>query len=125
MDYPHIARQTSRVLSSYLTYQAVRVVVAQLSQTNPPLAIWLNAFSTTDKIQDGERYVEELLRERQELALRVMTVREHLAENILDVLPEMVRTEIRQANIQQRKRHLERLTQLAPGESATWPELES
>jgi proteasome assembly chaperone (PAC2) family protein len=54
-----------------------------------------------------------------------MTVREHLAENILDVLPEMVRTEIRQANIQQRKRHLERITQMTPGESATWPELES
>jgi hypothetical protein len=125
MDYPHIARQTSRVLSSYLTYQAVRVVVAQLSQTNPPLAIWLNGFSSTGKIQDGEQYLEELLRERQDLALRVMTVREHLAENILDVLPEMVRTEIRQANIQQRKRHLERITQMTPGESATWPELES
>ncbi|APB32634.1 chaperonin family protein RbcX [Gloeomargarita lithophora Alchichica-D10] len=125
MDYPHIARQTSRVLSSYLTYQAVRVVVAQLSQTDPPLAIWLNGFSVTGKIQDGERYLEELLRERQELALRVMTVREHLAENILDVLPEMVQAEIHQANTQQRKHHLERLTQVAPSELASWPELES
>ncbi|MEN9216781.1 MAG: chaperonin family protein RbcX [Gloeomargarita sp. HHBFW_bins_162] len=125
MDYPHIARQTSHVLSSYLTYQAVRVVVAQLSQTDPPLAIWLNGFSSTGKIQDGERYLEELLRERQELALRVMTVREHLADNILDILPEMVRAEIHQANIQQRKRHLERMTQVADSETATWPELES
>jgi hypothetical protein len=125
MDYPHIARQTSHVLSSYLTYQAVRVVVAQLAQTDPPLAIWLNGFSTTGKIQDGERYLEELLRERQELALRVMTVREHLAENILEVLPEMVRSHIHQANIQQRKHHLERITQVAPSESATWPDLES
>jgi len=125
MDYPHIARQTSRVLSSYLTYQAVRVIVGQLSQTDPPLAIWLNGFSATGKIQDGEQYLTELLRERQELALRVMTVREHLAENILDVLPEMVRADIQQANIQQRKRHLERITQVASSEAATWPELES
>jgi len=125
MDYSHIARQTSRVLSSYLTYQAVRVIVGQLSQTDPPLAIWLNGFSATSKIQDGEQYLSELLRERQELALRVMTVREHLAENILDVLPEMVRADIQQANIQQRKRHLERITQVASSEAATWPELES
>lgn len=125
MDYSHIARQTSRVLSSYLTYQAVRVIVGQLSQTDPPLAIWLNGFSATGKIQDGEQYLTELLRERQELALRVMTVREHLAENILDVLPEMVRADIQQANIQQRKRHLERITQVASSEAATWPELES
>ncbi|WP_247218592.1 chaperonin family protein RbcX [Synechococcus sp. C9] len=125
MDYPHIARQTSRVLSSYLTYQAVRVVVGQLSQTDPPLAIWLNGFSATGKIQDGEQYLRELLQERQELALRVMTVREHLAETILDVLPEMVRADIQQANIQQRKHHLERITQVASSEAATWPELES
>ncbi|MEN9227955.1 MAG: chaperonin family protein RbcX [Gloeomargarita sp. GMQP_bins_120] len=125
MDYPQIARQTSQVLSSYLTYQAVRVVMAQLSQTNPPLAIWLSRFSSTEKIQDGERYLQDLLRERQDLAFRVMTVREHLAETILDSLPEMVRTGIRQANIQQRQRHLERLTQITPDAAANWPELES
>ncbi|MCS6782006.1 MAG: chaperonin family protein RbcX [Gloeomargarita sp. SKYBB_i_bin120] len=125
MDYPHIARQTSQVLSSYLTYQAVRVVMAQLSQTDPPLAIWLSQFSSTEKIQDGERYLQDLLRERQELAFRVMTVREHLADTILDSLPEMVRTSIRQANIQQRKQHLERLTQITPDSAANWPELES
>ncbi|MEN9247557.1 MAG: chaperonin family protein RbcX, partial [Gloeomargarita sp. GMQP_bins_69] len=118
MDYPQIARQTSQVLSSYLTYQAVRVVMAQLSQTNPPLAIWLSRFSSTEKIQDGERYLQDLLRERQDLAFRVMTVREHLAETILDSLPEMVRTGIRQANIQQRQRHLERLTQITPDAAA-------
>ncbi|MCS7030907.1 MAG: chaperonin family protein RbcX [Gloeomargarita sp. SKYG116] len=125
MDYPHIARQTSQVLSSYLTYQAVRVVMAQLSQTDPPLAIWLSRFSSTERIQDGERYLQELLRERQELAFRVMTVREHLADTILDSLPEMVRTSIRQANMQQRKQHLERITQIAPDSAANWPELES
>ncbi|MEN9214898.1 MAG: chaperonin family protein RbcX [Gloeomargarita sp. DG_1_6_bins_138] len=125
MDYPHIARQTSQVLSSYLTYQAVRVVVGQLSQTDPPLAIWLNGFSSSGKIQDGERYLEELLRERQELAFRVMTVREHLAENILDVLPEMVRADIHQANTRQKQHHLERITQVADQQTADWPELES
>ncbi len=40
-----------------------------------------------------------------------MTVREHLAEEILDFLPEMVRTGIRQANVEHRRHLLERLTQ--------------
>ena len=78
MDLKQIAKDTAKVLVSYLTYQAVRVVVAQLRETNPVLAIWLNGFSSTGKIQDGEAYLQELLQENQELALRIMTVREHL-----------------------------------------------
>jgi len=112
MDLKQIAKDTAKTLSSYLTYQAVRIVLAQLSETNPPLALWLHRFSSTDKIQDGEAYIQNLLREKQDLALRIMTVREHLAQEVADFLPEMVRAEIQQANMEHRRQHLERITQL-------------
>jgi hypothetical protein len=68
MDLKQVAKDTAKVLASYLTYQSVRIVVAQLSETNPPLAIWLNDFSTKSKIQDGEAYIQELLREDHDCA---------------------------------------------------------
>ncbi len=41
-----------------------------------------------------------------------MTVRQHLAEEVVDFLPEMVSTGIQQANMEHRRQHLERITQL-------------
>ena len=117
MDLKQIARNTAKTLQSYLTYQAVRTVLAQIGETNPPLALWLHRFSATDRIQDGEAYIENLFREKPDLALRIMTVREHLAEEIADFLPEMVRAGIQQANMQHRKQHLERITQLETNSS--------
>lgn len=112
MDLKQVAKDTAKVVASYLTYQSVRIVVTQLSETNPPLAIWLNGFSSTGKVQDGEAYLLELLQENQELAFRIMTVREHLATEVTDFLPEMARTGIAQANMKHRCQHLERITQL-------------
>ncbi|HEY9817728.1 MAG TPA: chaperonin family protein RbcX [Candidatus Obscuribacterales bacterium] len=122
MDLKRIAKDTVKVLVSYLTYQAVRVVVSQLGETNPPLSLWLNNFSTTGKIQDGEVYLSDLMRANQDLAFRVMTVRAHLAEEVADYLPEMVRTGIQQANMEHRRQYLERMTQLS---AAAVPELEA
>lgn len=112
MDLKQIAKDTAKTLSSYLTYQAVRTVLAQVSETNPPLALWLHRFSSTDKIQDGEVYIQNLFREKPDLALRIMVVREHLAQEVADLLPEMVIAGIQQANIEHRRQHLERITQL-------------
>nr|AIS72678.1 chaperonin-like protein [Cephalothrix lacustris CCIBt 3261] len=122
MDLKQVAKDTSKTLISYLTYQAVRIIMAQLSETNPPLAYWLNNFSTKSKIQDGDAYLEELLREKQDLAFRVMTVRQHLAEEVTDFLPEMVRTGIQQRNMEHQRRHLERMTQLTVADPAASPE---
>ena len=124
MDIKQIAKDTTQVLSSYLTYQAMRTVLAQLSETNPPLALWLHRFSSRNKIQDGEAYLEELLQEKPDLAFRLMTVREHLAQEVVDFLPEMVRTDIKQANIEHRRQHLERMTQLSVSDSTSHPERE-
>lgn len=112
MDIKQIAKDTAKMLQSYLTYQAVRTVSAQINETNPYVAAWLHSFSTKEKIQDGEAYIEELFREKPELALRIMTVRQHLAEEVSEFLPEMVSTGIVQANMEHRRQHLERITQL-------------
>lgn len=122
MNIKKVAKDTTKVLTSYLTYQAVRTIANQLGETNPGLAIWLNGFSSTGKIQDGEVYLQELLRENQELGLRVMTVRSHLAEEIADYLPEMLRAGIEQSNMEHRRQYLERMTQLTVSETNPNPE---
>jgi hypothetical protein len=110
MNIKQIAKDTAKTLSSYLTYQALRTVLAQINETNPPLALWLQRFSA-DKVQDGEAYIQELFKEKPDLALRIMIVREHIAEEVTEFLPEMVCTGIKQANMEHRRQHLERITQ--------------
>lgn len=111
MDLKRVTRETTKTLISYLTYQAVRTIIDQLSETNPPLALWFRQYSTGDKLQDGDRYLHNLFRERKDLALRVMAVREHLADSVVDILPEMVRAGIQQQNMEHRRQLLERMTQ--------------
>jgi O-methyltransferase involved in polyketide biosynthesis len=117
--YPKkIANETAKVLQSYLTYQAVRTIIEQLSETNPTQSLWLSQYSSNNRVQDGEAYLEALMSEDKELVMRIMTVRKHLAETILDFLPEMVRTGISQANMEHRRQLLERLTRSQPTTTA-------
>src|SRR5918998_6441745 len=111
MDLKRVAKNTAKTLISYLTYQALRIVLEQLGETDPPQALWLHAFSSRNSIQDGEAYIQALLGERQEIAFRIMTVRQHLAEEVVDFLPEMTRSGIQQSNMEYRRQHLERITQ--------------
>ena len=60
--------------------------------------------------------------ENKELLLRILTVREELARQVLDFLPEMVRTGISEANVGHRRKLLERLTQSQPSSSTPHPE---
>jgi hypothetical protein len=113
MDRKQVAKATTKVISSYLTYQAVQTVLAQLTETNPPLALWLRSFSGRKIVQDGEVYLLALLAENQELAFRIMAVREYLVEEIMDDLPEMVFHDIKSKNSQHRKQQLEKLSQLS------------
>ncbi len=116
--YPkQIAKDTAKVIQSYLTYQAVRTIINQLRETNPSQSIWLSHYSDSAKIQDGEAYLDGLMTENKELLLRILTVREELARQVLDFLPEMVRTGISQANVEHRRKLLERLTQSQPSTS--------
>ncbi|NJM98532.1 MAG: RbcX chaperonin protein [Phormidesmis sp. RL_2_1] len=116
MNLKRIAKDTAQVLTSYLTYQAVRTVIDQLKETNLPRFYWLTEFSSREKLQDGEAYIRRLFQEQPDLALRVMTVRQHLAEEVTEFLPEMVTSNIQQANMEHRKKHLERMTQMTSEE---------
>jgi hypothetical protein len=122
MDLKRVAKDTAKTLSSYLTYQALRTVLDQLRETDPPQALWLHAFSSRNSVQDGEAYLQALLREKQELAFRIMTVREYLVEGVADFLPEMVRSGIQQSNMEHRRQHLERITQLTISEPPSNPD---
>lgn len=118
MDLKRIAKDTTQVLTSYLTYQAVRTVLGQLKETNLPRHRWLHEFSSREKLQDGEAYIKSLFKESPDLALRVMTVRLHIADAVSEFLPEMVTTQLQQANIEHRKKHLEKITQMTSEELA-------
>jgi hypothetical protein len=118
MDLKQVAKETAKVLTSYLTYQALKLVLAQVTETNPPLAIWLTEFSATHSIQDGDAYLEALLQVESETALRIMTVRQHLADEITEFLPEMVQANIQKSNMLHRRQHLEKLSGLVPPESS-------
>jgi len=50
------------------------------------------------------------------MAFRVMTVREHLANEILEFLPEMTRTGIQQSNMQLRCQHFEHIMSVQASE---------
>lgn len=114
MDLKQIAKDTTKTLISYLTYQAYRVVVAQLDETEPKRAYWLRQFAARVSVQNGEAFVEAMFREEPRLAFRLLTVRETVAAEIAEYLPEMLCTGIQQANLQQRTQQLERMTQVDP-----------
>ena len=116
MDLKQIAKDTAKMLQSYLTYQAMRTVLSQLNETNPPKAVWLHRFSADSNLQDGEAYLQSLLAADPDLALRLMTVRDQLVGDVTDYLPEMVREGIYKSNSHLRCQHLERLTQLVLAE---------
>jgi len=118
MDLKKSAKDAAKVLTSYLTFQAVKTVLNQLRETNPAHATWLNTFSTKESLQDGEAYLKGLMQENVQLAMRIMTVRQHIAEEICEFLPEMVLTDIQRANMDYRRQHLERITQLGPDQPA-------
>ena len=116
MQAKDIAKDTARVIQNFLTFKAVQLVVAQLAETNPRESIWLRQYSSGGKLRDAEAYISAIMSEPRgkELALRIMTVRDSVAEEIMEFLPEMVTSGIKQDNLTQRRHLLERLTQSAP-----------
>ena len=109
--YPKkIANDTAGVIQNYLTYQAVRVILDQLSETNPKQAIWLRQYTASHNIQKGEAFIEGLMGEDKELVMRILKVREYLASEVMEFMPQMVRHRMSQANVEHRRQLLERLT---------------
>ena len=105
-----VARETAKVLQDYLTYQAARTIILQLAETNPPESLRVRRILADDSFKDSDASLERLLQSHKELALRILTVREHLAEVALEDMQERVLSTIRQANLKTRCEILERLT---------------
>ncbi|MCS6960375.1 MAG: chaperonin family protein RbcX [Pseudanabaenaceae cyanobacterium SKYGB_i_bin29] len=124
MDINQVAKATTKTLISYLTYEAMRIVAMQLDQTNPPLAHWLRGFSSTGKLQDGDMYLEEMLQANQEIAFRLMVVRQHLAQEIADFLPEMLRSGVEASNTKLKCAHLDRLVNATADNIPEWERLD-
>ncbi len=125
MQIQQVAKAASKMLQSYLTYQAVLKIQGELRETNPSQAIWLNQFAASHNLQNGEAFLGELLQEDKALVLRILTVRAAIAESVLEFLPEMTLSGIHQANIEQRRQLLERLTQTGAEPEISLPTSES
>ncbi|KAI7984317.1 hypothetical protein LOK49_LG15G02109 [Camellia lanceoleosa] len=63
---------------NYFTYKAVRTVLNQLYEMNPPKYRWFYDFIASNKPGDGKRFIRILGKEKQDLAERVMVTRLHL-----------------------------------------------
>ena len=120
MQPKDIAKDTAKVVQNYLTYKAVMLVIDQLAETNPKEAIWLRQYSSGGKLRDAESYLEEIMSEPRgkELSLRIMTVRDSMAEKTLEFLPEMVASDIKKDNLIHRRSLLERLTRSQSNETS-------
>jgi len=112
MQPKDIAKDTAKVVQNYLTYKAVQLVITQLAETNPQESIWLRQYSSGGKLRDAEAYIEDIMSEPRgkELALRIMLVRDNIAEQTLEFLPEIVTAGIKSDNLLHRRHLLERLT---------------
>lgn len=65
-------------LLNYFTYKAVRTVLNQLYEMNPTQYTWFYNFVAHNKPGDGKRFLRTLVKEKQDLAERVMVTRLHL-----------------------------------------------
>ena len=116
MDIKRSTKSTANMLINFLTFEAVKTIGEQLQETDKLKALWFNQFSTRERLQNGELYIKDLFAVNQEMAFRVMTVREYLANEILEFLPEMTRTGIQQSNRQLRRQHFEHIMSVQASE---------
>lgn len=65
-------------IQNYFTYKAVRTVLNQLYEMNPTQYRWFYDFVVSNKPGDGKRFIRILVKEKQDLAERVMITRLHL-----------------------------------------------
>ncbi|KAM7278909.1 hypothetical protein ACFE04_006043 [Oxalis oulophora] len=77
-QYEDTFEDVKTALVNYLTYKAVKTVMNQLYEMNPPQYIWFYQFVATNKPAEGKNFIRKLWKEKHELAERVMVTRLHL-----------------------------------------------
>ncbi|KAE8657822.1 armadillo repeat-containing protein 8-like [Hibiscus syriacus] len=113
-QYEDTFGDVKRQLLNYFTYKAVRTVLNQLYEMNPPQYTWFYQFAAANKPTDGKRFLRILGKERQELAERVMITRLHLYGKWIKICDHaQIYKEISDENLELMR---ERLT-----ETVVWP----
>jgi len=77
-EYTENFDDVEKHLVDYFTYKAVKTVLAQLLEMNPVEYRWLYSFVTEHPPQDSVVFIRALVKQKQELAERVMVTRLHL-----------------------------------------------
>ncbi|KAL8268601.1 hypothetical protein R6Q59_002399 [Mikania micrantha] len=77
-QYEEVFNDVKLELRNCFTAKAVRTVLYQLYEMNPPQYIWLHNFIAENDPADGKKFLRNLAKEYQDLAERVMITRLHL-----------------------------------------------
>ncbi|KAI3796472.1 hypothetical protein L1987_39143 [Smallanthus sonchifolius] len=77
-QYEEVFDNVKLELRNHFTKKAVRTVLYQLYEMNPPQYIWLHNFIAENDPADGKKFLRNLAKENQDLAERVMITRLHL-----------------------------------------------
>ncbi|KAJ1410859.1 Chaperonin-like RbcX [Sesbania bispinosa] len=77
-QYEETFNDVKTQILNYFTYKAVRTVLQQLYEMNPPQYRWFYNFVATNDPTDGKRFLRSLGKEQHGLAERVMITRLHL-----------------------------------------------
>ncbi|KAK9051388.1 hypothetical protein SSX86_028015 [Deinandra increscens subsp. villosa] len=77
-QYEEVFNDVKLELRNCITKKAVRTVLYQLYEMNPPQYIWLHNFIAENDPADGKNFLRNLAKEHQDLAERVMVTRLHL-----------------------------------------------
>ena len=73
-SFEDVKRQTV----DYFTYKAVRTVLNQLYEMNPPEYRWFYNYVASNERGYGKTFIRELVKDKLEIAERVMVTRLHL-----------------------------------------------
>eukprot|EP00271_Cylindrocystis_brebissonii_P011495 TRINITY_DN29331_c0_g1_i1.p1 TRINITY_DN29331_c0_g1~~TRINITY_DN29331_c0_g1_i1.p1 ORF type:complete len:231 (-),score=24.29 TRINITY_DN29331_c0_g1_i1:593-1285(-) len=68
-------KDVDKFMADRFTFKAVEVVLSQLNEMNPPAYFWFYSYVANKRIRDSRLFIQDLAKERQELAERVMATR--------------------------------------------------
>ncbi|XP_024988274.1 chaperonin-like RbcX protein 2, chloroplastic isoform X2 [Cynara cardunculus var. scolymus] len=77
-QYEEVFNDVKLELRNWFTAKAVRTVLYQLYEMNPPQYMWLHNFIAENDPADGKLFLRTLAKESQDIAERVMITRLHL-----------------------------------------------
>ncbi|PIN12355.1 hypothetical protein CDL12_15033 [Handroanthus impetiginosus] len=77
-QYEDNFEDVKKQLLDYFTYKAVRTVLNQLYEMNPTKYRWFYNYVATNEHGFGKRFIRNLVKDKQDLAERVMVTRLHL-----------------------------------------------